>query len=290
MKHIAIIPARNEAANIVRNLSSLLNQTLVPDRIYVVDDGSSDNTAVIVDAISKQNPLVVLMRREDRGRRAMGSGVVETFNTAYERCKTEDFGYISKLDADLVFPPDYFETLFRFMDQDLIIGAASGVIYDQIGQKLMRLRTPGNHVPGMLKTIRKSVFQEMGGFLPVLGWDIIDLVKIRSLGYKTANLEELKVVHLRQHASAEGVLRGKAQWGRGAYIIGSHPLFVFARGLYRMLERPYVTGGVAFWWGYLRAGANRVSRISDAELIKALRKEQLLRMVLCNRLPKRSAS
>jgi len=287
MKHVAIIPARNEATRIASTLQSLLGQTLVPDRIYVVDDGSSDDTAKIVEMISKQNDIVTLLRKENRGSRAMGGGVVETFNVGYEMCKHDKVTYVSKLDADLIFPPDYFEKLLRFMDQDPKIGAASGILYDQIGQRLVRLRTPRNHVSGPLKTIRKNVFEEIGGFLPVLGWDIIDLVKMRSLGYKTAALEDLRVIHTRQHASAEGLLRGNSEWGRGAYVIGSHPLFVFARGIYRMLEPPYITGGIAFWWGYLSAAATRIPRISDKELMKALRKEQLLRLVHINRLPDR---
>lgn len=287
MRHIAIIPARNEEAYIGKTLQSLINQTEVPDRLYVVDDGSSDATPNIVTGFAEQHPFIILLRKVDRGSRRMGGGVVDTFNVAYTECKAENVTYISKIDADLSFPADYFETLLRFMDEHQDAGAASGTVYDLIGGKEILLRIPRTHVPGAVKTIRKQVFDEIGGFMPTLGWDIIDLVKIRALGYQTNHLEELKVVHFRQHGSAEGVLRGKAQWGTGAYIIGSHPLFVFARGIYRMLEPPYVTGGLAFWWGYLKAAADRVHRISDKQLIKSLRKEQLQRMLLLNRLPKK---
>ena len=288
MRHIVIIPARNEESNIRTTLDSIDSQSKVPDRVYVVDDGSSDSTPEIVTAIAKERRYIHLLRKTDCGKRQMGGGVVDTFNVAYAKCRAENFTYISKIDADIVLPPNYFETLLKFMDEHPRMGAASGVIYEQIGSRMVRLRLPKNHVPGALKTIRKRVFEEMGGFLPVLGWDVIDLVKIRSVGYGNVHFNDLRVVHLRQHASAEGLLRGKAQWGIGAYVIGSHPLFVFGRGLYRMLEHPYVIGGLAFWWGYLSAAAKKVTKISDNALIKCLRKEQLQRMVFLNRLPRKS--
>jgi biofilm PGA synthesis N-glycosyltransferase PgaC len=288
MRHIVIIAARNEEKYVKKTLQSFINQTEVPNRLYVVDDGSSDATPQIVKAIAQQHPFIVYLRKADRGTRLMGVGVIEAFNEAYVHCRAENVTYISKIDADMVLPSDYFEKLLRFMDEHLNVGAASGTVYDLIGGKTMWLRIPRDHVSGAIKTIRKKVFDAIGGFIPTLGWDIIDLVKIRALGYETTHLQELKVIHLRQHGSAEGLLKGKAQWGTGAYIIGSHPLFIFARGFYRMLEPPYVTGGIAFWWGYINAALNGLPQIDEKELIKALRKEQLQRLWYFNRLPNRS--
>ena len=286
MRHVIIMPARNESGHIEKTIHSLLSQTSPADRIYVVDDGSSDDTADLVQEISKADGSVVLLRKKDRGSRLMGKGVIHAFNYAYEYCAEERFTYISKIDSDLEFPPDYFEQLLDFMDERPHVAAASGIMYDRIDGKLVRLRLPENHVPGALKTFRKSVFDEMGGFIPVLSWDIIDLVKARSLGYVTAQVGDLVVVHQRQHASAEGLLKGKAQWGTGAYVIGSHPLFVLCRGLYRMLEPPYITGGMAFWYGYLNAVITGTDRVTDEALIRCLRKEQLYRLFHFNRLPK----
>jgi poly-beta-1,6-N-acetyl-D-glucosamine synthase len=283
-RHVVIVPARNEEEFLGATLDSLLSQTEPPDRIYVVDDGSTDGTADLVRERARAHPSLRLVQRSDRGTRRMGGGVVDTFNAGYARCRDEPFAYVSKIDADQVLPPDYFQRLLAYLDANPDFAAASGVPWDRIGDRLVRERMPRSHVAGSLKTIRKSVFDEMGGFVPTLGWDIIDVVKMRSLGHRTGHLEELRVEHLRQHGSAEGILRGKAQWGEGAYVIGSHPLFVLARGFYRMFEPPYLLGGLAFWWGYLRAAAARRARITDRGLIRALRRDQLTRLVRLNRL------
>lgn len=284
MRHIIIIPARNEAAHIGQTLKSLLGQSEPADRIYVVDDGSQDQTAEIVDTVAQSHPEVVLIRAEDRGFRRMGGGVVDAFNLAYQRCRHEQFTYISKIDADLILPPNYWEVLLGFLDAHPEYAAAGGIPHDRFGDRLLAWRMPASHVPGPLKTFRKDIFDAMGGFIPTLGWDIIDLVKARSMGYQTGYISELPVVHLRPHGSAEGALRGKAQWGKGAYVIGSHPLFVVGRAIYRMWEPPYIVGGLAVLWGYLRAALERTPQITDQSLIATLRREQMYRLGHFNRL------
>jgi glycosyltransferase involved in cell wall biosynthesis len=284
MRHIVIIPARNEADHIEQTLRSILRQQERPDRIYVVDDGSTDRTITIVDRICEQESSVILIKSGDRGYRKMGAGVVEVFNRAYNLIRDQHCSYVSKIDADLVMEPNYFRALLDRMDDDPALAIAGGNRYEKVAEQWLWDRTPSHHVPGGLKTMRRSAFDRMGGFIPTLGWDIIDEVKAHMLGYKTVNFPDLKVLHLRPHASAEGVLRGKATWGRGAYIIGSHPLFAFFRGIYRMRERPFVLGGLAFWWGYCLAAIQGEPKIDDKVLIAFLRKEQLQRLFGFNRI------
>ncbi len=42
MKHVIVMPAHNEAVYIGRTLQSLVTQTERPDRLVVVDDGSTE--------------------------------------------------------------------------------------------------------------------------------------------------------------------------------------------------------------------------------------------------------
>lgn len=287
MKHVIVMPAHNEAGYIGRTLDSLTAQTERPDRLIVVDDGSTDATAEIVRDFMARHDWIALVRGPQQKSRRYR--VVEVFNQGYEGVRHENFAYISKIDADLVFPVDYFEKLFARLDADPKIGAGSGVLQEvTTGGREMRLRMPDNHVPGPIKTIRKAVFDEMGGFIPMLGWDIIDLVKIRALGYRTVNLPELPVIHMRQTGSATGVLRGNVRMGHGAYVVGTHPLFALGRSIYRMLEPPYVLAGLALGYGYFKSWFGGAQQIPDPALIQALRQEQIYRLFHFNRLPRRS--
>ena len=90
--------------------------------------------------------------------------VVEVFNRGYESVRHLDFTYISKLDADLVFPPNYFERLFLVMDADPRIGAGAGVMEEIVrGNRRIRRRQPANHVAGPLKTIWAVSFRLLAG-------------------------------------------------------------------------------------------------------------------------------
>ena len=63
----AIIPTYNRSTFLGEALASLLAQTLPPDEIVVVDDGSTDNTAEVVASISSQ---IVYIRQPNRGKSA----------------------------------------------------------------------------------------------------------------------------------------------------------------------------------------------------------------------------
>lgn len=284
MKHVAIIPAHNEAAFIEKTLDTLLAQTQRPDKIIVVDDGSTDATPDIVRRVAEKHDCVQLVQGPKQNVRRYR--VVEVFNRGYDLVRAESFTYVSKIDADLIFPKDYFERLFAVMDADPRIGAGSGILDEAtLGGGQMRLRMPEGHVPGPIKTIRKTVFDEMGGFLPMLGWDIVDLVKIRSLGYRTMNIPDLVVFHARRTGAATGIVKGNIRMGHGAYVIGTHPLFALARAIYRMFEPPYVVAGVALGYGYFRSWLSGAEQIPDKDLIRALRAEQLYRLRHGNKLP-----
>ena len=58
---VAVVPARNEADVIARSIGSLLAQDYAgPFRIVLVDDGSSDGTAVVAKGLGGQRRLDVL--------------------------------------------------------------------------------------------------------------------------------------------------------------------------------------------------------------------------------------
>ena len=56
MKYYIIIPAHNEADFIALTLESLVSQTVVPSKVVVVNDNSTDETAAIVEGFIKYNP------------------------------------------------------------------------------------------------------------------------------------------------------------------------------------------------------------------------------------------
>src|SRR5947207_7393992 len=99
MKYVLITPARNEAAFIEKTLTSMVSQTVLPQRWVIVDDGSTDQTAEIVNRYSQQHPWIELVRRPGRLDRNF-AGKVHAFNAGFERVRHLDFEIIGNLDAD----------------------------------------------------------------------------------------------------------------------------------------------------------------------------------------------
>src|SRR3546814_18668377 len=97
MRHVVIMPAHNEAAYVGDALTSLLNQTLPPDRIIVVDDGSDDETAAIVRRIAATSPTVHLVGdAPPKGRRYRA---VAVFERAYHLFPGPPFATVGRLAA-----------------------------------------------------------------------------------------------------------------------------------------------------------------------------------------------
>lgn len=279
MRHAAIVVAKNEEQFIGRMLRSLRAQTAPPDRVYVVDDGSTDGTADVVAAMAAEWPALRLVRRPAGIPRNHEDGVVPAFQAAYDLLRGEEVTYVSRLDADIDFPPHYFGAVLDHLDAHPDWGMAGGVPHEEVGGEVRAWKMPAQHVPGALKTMRRDVFDRMGGFVPTYSWDIVDGVAMRALGYRTGHLP-IRVEHLRPHGSYEGVLRGRVKWGEGAWTIGAHPLYALARGAYLTVHnRPFVLAGLAFWWGYLRAALRRTPRIPQTEITRALRREQVGRLM-----------
>lgn len=285
MRHVAIIVARNDERFIGRMLRSLRARTALPDRVYVVDDGSTDGTANAVASMAAEWPGLFLVWRPAGIPRTHDDGVVPAFQAASDLIRGLNVTYVSRLDADLEFAPGYFQALLDHLDAHPEWGMAGGVPYEETGGQVRGWKMPREHVPGALKTMRRDVFDRIGGFVPTYSWDIVDGAAVRALGYRPGNLP-LRVEHLRPHSSYEGVLRGRMKWGEGAWTIGTHPLYALARGAYLMTQnRPYLLAGAAYWWGYLRAAFRRTPRIPNAGLTRALRREQLGRLRRIVRVP-----
>lgn len=97
MKHVVIVPAHNEQALIGRMLDSLVAQTERPDRIVVVDDGSTAATADIVRDLARAHPWIDLIQGPGKGER--GYRVVEAFNAGYAAVQLYRLFHLNRMPA-----------------------------------------------------------------------------------------------------------------------------------------------------------------------------------------------
>lgn len=94
----------NGAKYIEEQLISLINQSLTPSEIIVIDDFSTDDTFEILKEIQKNYPLIVLYRNDEN------IGPIETFKKAIKYCNSE---YIALCDQDDIWELNKIELSFN---------------------------------------------------------------------------------------------------------------------------------------------------------------------------------
>ena len=192
-----VIPAYNEAESIATTLHSLLNQTYPPSQIIVVDDGSTDSTAEVVNHIASKYPIVQLVQRGEKGEHLPGAKVVQTFNYGLSYLK-EDIEVICKFDADLIFPNNYLEVMNQEYSKNLQLGMFGGFCYiEKNGLWVLENLTNKDHLRGAVKSYRKACFEAIGGLKMAMGWDTADELLARYHGWIVQTDETLHVKHLR---------------------------------------------------------------------------------------------
>ncbi len=280
---LVITPCRDEARFLPALIQAVAQQSYLPAAWILVDDGSRDETFAIMTQAAGQYPWIKTIRRHRQGPRQLGPGVVHAFHDGLAAARL-DYDVVAKLDADLEFGPHCFAAILKHFENPRV-GMASGTTFLKVGRKLVSERYTDFHVPGQAKFYRRACFADIGGLQPVYGWDIVDETDARRHGWLTLSDPAIVLIHHRLQGSSFGAVRGRIIWGQGAYASGSHPLFALARGIFRMFERPWLIGGLAFLWGFFSSYLDpRLQRVQDQELIHYLRREQLYRLCHGNKL------
>lgn len=283
-RYVLITPARNEEAFIGKTLESMVQQTVLPLKWVIVDDGSTDRTAEIVMQYMAQYPWIEMLHMpQDRDRSF--SAKVRAFNAGFERVKGVEYEVVGNLDGDLSFDRDYLEFLLKKFHEDASLGVA-GTVFCEKGYSSANQSFEGqNHVAGGCQMFRKRCFQEIGGFIPnkAGGVDWIAVTTARMMGWKTRSFREKSFFHYRHLGTAErSVIAAMFSYGEKDYYLGGHPVWELFRVAYRLTKRPYLSGGLALGLGYVWAMLRRIKRPISNELMRFQRREQMwkLRVIL----------
>src|SRR2546423_400744 len=183
-----IVPARNEEANIATCLNTLAAQDYSKDRysILVVDDGSSDRTASIVEVLAERFPVISLLHGIP-----LQSGWTGKCQACWQVAKAAEprVEYLCFIDADMAAEPRLLRsTVKAAMSQDIallslaprhhLVTFAERLIlpcgHYLLGfrQDLARRQAPNSDlvtISGQFMLFRRSVYEQVGGHAAVRG-------------------------------------------------------------------------------------------------------------------------
>jgi biofilm PGA synthesis N-glycosyltransferase PgaC len=279
MKYVLITPAHNEEAFIEKTLTSMIAQTLLPERWIIVDDGSTDKTAEIVDSYVEHYPWIDLVRRPEQLHRSF-AGKVHAFNVGLEQAQSLGFEVIGNLDADLSFDPEYLEFLIGKFAEDPRLGVAGTPFTEDAGYDTARDSFEGeNHVAGGCQLFRWQCFEDVGGYVPnpAGGIDWIAVTTARMKGWRTRSFLEKRFHHHRTLGTAgRSGMAASFSYGEKDYYLGGSPVWQMFRVAYQTTKRP--GDGLAMLAGYCWAALRRTKRPVSPELMRFHRREQMKKL------------
>jgi glycosyltransferase involved in cell wall biosynthesis len=211
-----IIPAHNEEDYIGKTLQSLAAQTLLPKKVIVVNDNSTDKTKSVIENYIEKYPWLSTINSKSSDTHLPGSKIVEAFYKGFNTLDTH-YDIICKFDADLIFPNNYLEKIANHFNKNEKLGMASGFCYiKKDNQWVLENLTNKDHIRGALKAYRKKCFEQIGQLKRSMGWDTIDELLARYHGWEILTDEALQVKHLKptgqSYNKASKYLQGEAMY------------------------------------------------------------------------------
>jgi len=277
-----VIPAHNEADFIGLTLDSIISQTILPKKVVVVNDNSTDNTAKIVTNYIENNPFIHLINNTSDTEHLPGSKVIQAFYKGYETLN-DDYDFIVKLDADIILPLNYFDTLIHHFNADQKTGMVGGFAYiEKKGNWVLENLTNKDHIRGAFKAYRKQCFLDIGKLKPSMGWDTLDELLAQYHGWKIKTDETLKAKHLKPTGQTYNK-KARYKQGEAFYKLDYGFLLTTIASIKLALlkKQPFLL--IDYLKGYFKASKNNTLKLvnkQEGAFIRSLRWEGIRKKLI----------
>jgi poly-beta-1,6-N-acetyl-D-glucosamine synthase len=274
---VIVTPVRDEVAHIERTLESVVRQSRRPAQWVIVDDGSTDGTGPLLDKFESLHSWISIVHRSNRGFRAAGGGVMDSFYAGFAAIHNDTWDFVVKLDGDLSFAPDYFEKCLEHFANEPTLGVGGGTVCSQVDGELHvdSVGDPPFHVRGATKIYRRACWDQIAPLIKAPGWDTLDEVRANFFGWRTRTFPQLKLVQHKPTGSADGSWANSFKNGKANYITGYHPAFMLGKCAKRVFRKPYLVEAAGLCVGFLSGYFRRLPQLADAETIRYLRQQQV---------------
>ena len=276
-RYIAITPARDEEKFLPRLIASMAAQSWTPDRWIIIDDGSADATAAILDEAARTYPWIEPHHLPRNRPRAPGGESVITQFLPLEACQQYD--YVLRLDADVSFESGFTDLLRRRIrarpqardrQPDLVRAHGLG--------RGVEIRQPEYHTRGPAKMYSIECFNAIGELDPDVGWDTLDEARAMMHGFRTRGFRHITARHHRPQGDASG-WKARMSGGLAAYRVGYSPLFMLARAARQTFTRSFPLAGALLLAGFVNGYLRGEPRCAEPEVVRFIRRHQHRRLL-----------
>lgn len=156
-----IVPVYNTAAYLERCINSVLNQSYDNIEVICVDDGSTDESGIILDQIARRSPKVKAIHTENRG-------VSSARNIALSKANGDYIGFV---DSDDYIHKDMYKILVNLILKSDVDFVSCGYYYDNnvnvkrvLNQKNVPLQSI-NIIETLYYIYKRDEYKGVGGYL-----------------------------------------------------------------------------------------------------------------------------
>jgi len=281
-KLLVVSPIKNEEKTISYLLDSILRQTISPRRWLIVDDNSIDKSMDIVSRYISCGYIDIL-NYEQSSERKTGGHVVDLVNYGlnYADKQRIEWNILLKIDGDIeIQNDDYFEFILCEFEKYPKLGISSGSVFHYDNNKKVIETKYLWHTQGQSKFYRRKCLEDIGGLRPWIGWDGIDDILARDMGYDTVVYPQFELRHFyktRTRKEEGGIINGLKREAIG-YRNRSYPLILYIFKTVKLLfDKPYIIKGVYFFIIGMFYIVTRKSKLTKNE-------KKVVRKFLINRL------
>jgi glycosyltransferase involved in cell wall biosynthesis len=268
--YYSIITCRDSEDDIEKSIVSIYNQSIKPEYIIVIDDGSKDNTSKILNQLKYSIPNLHVITNPDLGYDI--TRVPFNYNKALRYIRDNnlvDTDYHMIASDDCTYEKDYANKIISYMDKNQDKVFVSGN-YEKSKYNVPR---------GSGRFVRSAYFNKFHTFYPErMGYETVILYEAEMVGFNYAVLDYAKYSHNR----ALGTNHGFSETGPIMKILGYHPLFAFNRFLvYFVTGKPIGRRGairMLYDFVFYRPHRNTFDMVYRKELRDHIRKKQFKRL------------
>jgi poly-beta-1,6-N-acetyl-D-glucosamine synthase len=277
-RYVLVTAAHNEEAFIEKIITAVCAQDVRPEKWVIVDDGSTDNTAVIVQEYAQKYTFIQLLQLSKKHAPDFGAQV-RAINAGFDLLLKSgvEFDFIGNVDSDIAFEGSYFRELFRKFAAQPSLGLAGGWLYEDDGMRFKpRKGNRATSVPHGIQLFRRECFLAIGGYVPLRygAPDWCAEISARMHGWRVESFADVHALHHRPTGSVSGRVRYLYRAGLAAFSLGSHPAFEAVKGVASLHRRPYLVGALSRLAGFAAGYWRKEERQVSEEQVRFLRREQ----------------
>lgn len=165
-----VIPTYNREKTILRAIQSVLNQTYTNLEVLVIDDGSTDGTADIVNSIQDDRVKYVVMEQNGGPSRARNAGVQMAEGEWIAFQDSDDCWHVNKLKIQMEYANMYPEFSMIYCMYKMNFGNGEVItvpvepLPDVMEGNMLKTLLKRNVIGAPTVMVKRTAFEAVGGF------------------------------------------------------------------------------------------------------------------------------